>query len=132
MPTHRVSPDCQLHYVVDDYTDPGRALRAFAATLAVTVGLAGCGQGAPRLAPVGPGAVIVAFGDSLTYGTGAAESESCPAVLAQEFAIPYEGRVVTEVLYRAELKADPIHPNAKGYRRMAEAIAELLRKAGAV
>jgi pimeloyl-ACP methyl ester carboxylesterase len=22
MPTHRVSPDCELHYVVDDYTDP--------------------------------------------------------------------------------------------------------------
>ena len=24
MPTHRVSPDCALHYVVDDYTDPWR------------------------------------------------------------------------------------------------------------
>jgi len=24
MPTHRVSPDCTLHYVVDDYTDPWR------------------------------------------------------------------------------------------------------------
>ncbi len=24
MPTHRVSPDCELHYVVDDYTDPWR------------------------------------------------------------------------------------------------------------
>ena len=24
MPKHRVSPDCELHYVVDDYTDPWR------------------------------------------------------------------------------------------------------------
>ena len=188
--------------------------------------VASCGQKVPRLAPVGPGDVVVAFGDSLTYGTGAADHESYPAVLAQliqrnvvragvpgettvgglarlegvieehrpalvivclggndmlrrldetqtrsnlreiirtikgrgiavalvgvpkpaliasapafyaelaqEFAIPYEGKVVTDVLYRAELKADPIHPNAKGYRRIAEAIAELLKKAGAV
>jgi lysophospholipase L1-like esterase len=188
--------------------------------------VASCGQKAPRLAPVGPNDVIVAFGDSLTYGTGAAEHESYPAVLAQliqrnvvrsgvpgettggglarlehvieehrpalmivclggndmlrkldetqtrnnlreiigtikrrgiavalvgvpkpalitsapafyaelakEFDIPYDSKVVTDVLYRAELKADPIHPNAKGYRRIAEAIAELLKKAGAI
>jgi lysophospholipase L1-like esterase len=197
---------------------------AFALVIALVV--VSCGQKAPRLAPVGPGDVVVAFGDSLTYGTGAAEHESYPAVLAQliqrnivragvpgettagglarlervieehrpalmivclggndmlrkldetqtrnnlreiiktikergiavalvgvpkpalitsapafyaelaqEFAIPYEGKVVTDVLYRPELKADSIHPNAKGYRRMAEAIAELLKKAGAV
>jgi len=188
--------------------------------------VASCGQKVPRLAPVGPNDVIVAFGDSLTYGTGAAEHESYPAVLAQliqrnvirsgvpgettggglarlehvieehrpalmivclggndmlrkldetqtrnnlreiigtikrrgiavalvgvpkpalitsapafyaelaqEFDIPYDSKVVTDVLYRAELKADPIHPNAKGYRRIAEAIAELLKKAGAI
>lgn len=186
----------------------------------------GCGERVPRVPAVGPNEVIVAFGDSLTYGTGAAESESYPAVLAQligrkvvrsgvpgevtahalarlpqvidehrpalmivclggndmlrrvdeaqvrknlreiirtirergigvvlvgvpkpalitsapafygelakEFGIPYEGKIVTEVMYQLELKADPIHPNAKGYRRMAEAIATLLRKAGAV
>lgn len=194
--------------------------------LLLVAALASCGQKVPRLPPVGPGEVIVAFGDSLTYGTGAAEQESYPAVLAQliqrnivragvpgettggalarldhvldehrpalvivclggndmlrklddtqtrnnlreiiktirqrgvtvalvgvpkpaliasapafyaelaqEFDIPYDGKVVTEVLYRAELKSDPIHPNAKGYRRIAEAIAELLKKAGAV
>jgi acyl-CoA thioesterase I len=188
--------------------------------------LAGCGEKVPRLAPVGPNDVIVAFGDSLTYGTGAAEADSYPAVLARlinrsvvragvpgemtaggltrlesvmdeyrpalvivclggndmlrrlddgqirsnlreivraikargisvvlvgvpkpalitsapafyeevarEFGIPYEGKVVTSVLYKPEFKSDPIHPNALGYRRMAEAIAELLRKAGAL
>jgi lysophospholipase L1-like esterase len=188
--------------------------------------LLGCGERVPRIPAVAPNEVIVAFGDSLTYGTGAAESESYPAVLAQligrrvvragvpgevtaqglarieqvieahrpalmivclggndmlrkvdetqvknnlggiiraiqsrgiavvlvgvpkpalitsapafygelanEFGIPYEGKVVTDVMYQLELKADPIHPNAKGYRRMAEAIAELLKKAGAI
>jgi len=188
--------------------------------------LMGCGERVPRVPAVAPNEVIVAFGDSLTYGTGAAESESYPAVLAQligrrvvragvpgevtaqglarieqvieahrpalmivclggndmlrkvdeaqvkknlgeiirairsrgiavvlvgvpkpalitsapafyselakEFGVPYEGKVVTDVMYQLELKADPIHPNAKGYRRMAEAIAELLKKAGAI
>ena len=199
---------------------------AVVASLLLTISLAGCGEKVPRLAPVGPSDVIVAFGDSLTYGTGAAEEQSYPAVLARlinrtvvrsgvpgeitaggltrlesvldehrpalvilclggndmlrkldekeirsnlagiiraikargvsvvlvgvpkpalitsapafyeelarEFAIPYEGKVVTGVLYKPEFKSDPIHPNAQGYRRMAEAIAELLRKAGAV
>ena len=194
--------------------------------LLLIAALASCGESVPRVAPVGPNEVIVAFGDSLTYGTGAAETESYPVVLGQligrkvvkagvpgeltaqglmrlprvieehrpalmivclggndmlrrmdeaqvrknlreiigviraqgiavvlvgvpkpaliasapafydelakEFGIPYEGKVVTDVMYQLELKADPIHPNAKGYRRMAEAIAELLKKAGAI
>jgi lysophospholipase L1-like esterase len=201
-------------------------LRAVAVSLILAAGFAGCGEKVPRVAPVGPNDVIVAFGDSLTYGTGAAEAESYPAVLAQlinrtvvragvpgemtagglarlsgvieehrpalvivclggndmlrrvddaqirgnlreiikairargasvvlvgvpkpalitsapafygelaqEFGIPYEGKIVTSVLYKSELKSDSIHPNAQGYRKMAEAIAELLRKAGAV
>jgi acyl-CoA thioesterase-1 len=201
--------------------------RALLATLliAATV-LAGCGPKVPKVAPLGPNDVILAFGDSLTYGTGANASESYPAVLAQltgrkvvragvpgevtagglarlaatleeyrpalvivclggndmlgraddasikdnlreiirtikaggtsvvlvgvpkpalitdaaafyaeiaaEFDIPYEGRIVTDVLYQRTLKSDPIHPNAQGYRKMAEAIAALLKKAGAV
>jgi lysophospholipase L1-like esterase len=54
------------------------------------------------------------------------------AELAQEFAVPYEGEILKTVLYAAEMKADPIHPNARGYRKMAEAVAALLRQAGAI
>ena len=52
--------------------------------------------------------------------------------IAKEFRIPYEPAIITDVLYQADQKSDTIHPNAKGYRRMAEAVATLLKKAGAV
>ena len=201
-------------------------LARWLAAAAVAIALAGCGDKLPKLAKLGSADVIVAFGDSLTYGTGAPENESYPAVLSQltgrqviragvpgeltaqglqrlpevieeyrpqlmivclggndmlrkvnaaeiksnlraiikaikdrgiavvlvgvpqpalitsapefygeiakEFAIPYEGKIVTSVLYSPDMKADPIHPNAKGYRRMAEALAELLRRTGAI
>jgi lysophospholipase L1-like esterase len=201
-------------------------MKRIAYALLLVTALASCGERVPQVSPVGPNDVIVAFGDSLTYGTGAAEAESYPAVLAQlinrnvvragvpgemtggglarlagvieehrpalmivclggndmlrkvdeaqtrqnlraiisaikgqgiavvlvgvpkpalitsapafygelaqEFGIPYEGKIVTSVLYKSELKSDHIHPNAQGYRRMAEAIAELLKKAGAI
>ena len=187
---------------------------------------AGCGPSVPKLSKLAATDTIVAFGDSLTFGTGASEAESYPIVLGQllarkvvragvpgevtegglarvqevidehkpklmivclggndmlrkvdeaqtknnlraliktiqaqgiavvlmgvpkpalvtsappfyeaiakEFGIPYEGKIVTDVLYQRDLKSDAIHPNAKGYRRMAEALAALLKKAGAV
>ncbi|MGB8855181.1 MAG: arylesterase [Burkholderiales bacterium] len=52
--------------------------------------------------------------------------------LAQEFSLPLEENIFAHVLRKNELKADPIHPNAKGYRAVAEAVAALLKKAGAV
>lgn len=198
---------------------------AVCVALALAIVVAGCGK-KPTLPRLASGDVIVAFGDSLTYGTGASERESYPAVLAQligrevvrsgvpgevtaqgmqrlpevleehrprlvivclggndmlrrlsmaetrsnlraivrmlrerdigvvligvpqpallssppefyaelaqEFGVPYEGELLKTVLYAAEMKADPIHPNARGYRKMAEAVAALLRQAGAL
>jgi acyl-CoA thioesterase I len=52
--------------------------------------------------------------------------------LAQEFNLPIEENIFGEVLHKNELKSDAVHPNAKGYRVVAEAVAGLLKKAGAV
>ena len=200
-------------------------MRLIAGLLAVVL-CAACGSKVPPLPKLAPQDVVLAFGDSLTYGTGAAEAESYPAVLqqligrtvvrsgvpgelsaqglarlesvldetrprllivclggndllrkvpdaqiaanlrsllrlakakgvsalligvprpqllssapefyaeiAREFDVPYEGTAVKDVLYDARLKSDPIHPNAAGYRVMAEAIAKVLKQAGAI
>lgn len=52
--------------------------------------------------------------------------------IAQAFGIPYEGDVLGKVLKDSSLKSDQAHPNARGYRVIAERVADLLRKAGAV
>ncbi|HEY8070132.1 MAG TPA: arylesterase [Burkholderiales bacterium] len=192
---------------------------------AILLSAAGCGQQA-QLPPLAADAVVLAFGDSLTYGTGASEAESYPAQLARlinrrvvregvpgevsaaglarlpsaldehrpallllchggndflqrqskqaaaenlrgmirlakargvqvlligtpepgftvtppefygeiakEFRIPYEGSVLGKILRDPSLKSDQVHPNAQGYRLMAERVAELLRKSGAL
>ena len=207
-------------------TNNTRVLQLWVLAVLAVLALAGCRGKNPPLPWLGVSDVIVAFGDSLTYGTGAAENDSYPAVLAQligrkvvssgvpgeltsqalqrlptvlsehqpklvivclggndmlrkaneaetisnlraivrqvraggahavlvgvprpalltsapkfyeeiarEFGIPYEGAVIASVLYKPDFKSDLIHPNAQGYRRIAEALAELLRKAGAV
>jgi len=200
-----------------------KLLRVLALSLAALAGA--CGDSA-KLAPLAPDAVVLAFGDSLTFGTGASEAQSYPAQLesligrrvvragvpgevsadalsrlpgvlddvrpqllilciggndflrnlgsaqveanvrrmirlaqeqgagvlligtpekglllkppgfyaklAKDAGIPYEGDVIGEILRKSELKSDPIHPNAKGYRLIAERVAERLRKAGAL
>ena len=52
--------------------------------------------------------------------------------IAKEFRIPYEGDVLGKILRDSGLKADQVHPNAKGYLLMAERVADLLRKSGAI
>lgn len=192
----------------------------------MVLSLAACGDKVPKIAKLASTDVVLAFGDSLTYGTGAKAEDSYPVVLGQligrtvvragvpgeqtagglerlpevldehkprlvivclggndmlrkgapehieanlrkilteiksrgldamligvpapaliasppefygklarEFAIPYEGDIITSVLYKSELKSDPIHPNAAGYRKVAEAVAKLMRDAGAL
>lgn len=197
-----------------------------AAMLLAAMLLAACGAKTPALPKLGADAVVLAFGDSITFGTGAGENQSYPAVLegligrkvhsagvpgevsakglarlpsaldyykpqllilcsggndflrklgrqqtaenlramvrtardkgvaviliavpepglmpsppdfyrdvAKEFGIPYEDGALAKILRDNELKSDLIHPNAKGYARLAEAVAEVLRKSGAI
>lgn len=51
--------------------------------------------------------------------------------LAKEFALPYEGEILHQLLTDRELKSDTVHPNAAGYRRLAEALHQLIARAQA-
>jgi len=52
--------------------------------------------------------------------------------IAKEFGLPYEGTALRKILTDNALKSDLVHPNSAGYARLAEAVAALLKKAGAV
>lgn len=54
------------------------------------------------------------------------------AGIAQEFRLLYEAGVIGEVLRDATLKSDPIHPNGRGYRVIAERVAAVLGQGGAL
>ena len=54
------------------------------------------------------------------------------AAVAKELHVPYEGDVITQVLKDERLRSDPIHPNAAGYRIIAERVAATLKKSGAL
>jgi lysophospholipase L1-like esterase len=198
----------------------------FSILILTVLALAACGEGKPRTGAVPPDAVVLAFGDSLTYGTGAQPEESYPAQLekligrrvvragvpgevtaqalerlpealdehaprllllciggndflqrlgtaqaaenvramvklarsrdirvmliatpepglaaappafyreiAAEFGLLFEEGIIGEVLKSGSLKSDLVHPNAKGYRVIAERLAERLKEDGAI
>lgn len=54
------------------------------------------------------------------------------AEVAKEFGIPCEKKALARILGKSSLKSDHIHPNAVGYRQLAEAVAALLRQSGAL
>lgn len=52
--------------------------------------------------------------------------------IAKELSIPIEEDALSDILAKGNLKSDYIHPNADGYRRLAESIAALLHRSGAI
>jgi len=52
--------------------------------------------------------------------------------IARDYAIPFEGEILIEILRNKDNKSDPIHPNARGYRMLAVAVADVLRRSGAI
>lgn len=47
--------------------------------------------------------------------------------LAQKHAIPYDSKSLSRILSTPALKSDQAHPNAAGYRRLAESLAALIQ-----
>lgn len=60
------------------------------------------------------------------------KSEPLYAQLGEQFGIPVETASIPAVLGDRSKRSDQVHPNARGYRDMADAVAALLKKAGAV
>ncbi|MCY7389200.1 MAG: GDSL-type esterase/lipase family protein [Burkholderiales bacterium] len=54
------------------------------------------------------------------------------AEIAKEFAIPFNDDALKSILRDNELKSDLVHPNAKGYTQLAQALRKLLKKSGAI
>ncbi len=52
--------------------------------------------------------------------------------IADEFGVPLEGEALKEILRDKALKADLVHPSAQGYARLAEALAGILKRSGAI
>ncbi|HWA37443.1 MAG TPA: GDSL-type esterase/lipase family protein [Burkholderiales bacterium] len=74
--------------------------------------------------------------DVVLIGTPEPGLQAAPPVfygaIAKEFGLVYEGAILGEVLKSRGLKSDLVHPNAKGYRVIAERLAETLKESGAI
>lgn len=54
------------------------------------------------------------------------------AALAKENDLPLENEILPGILGDRSKKSDQIHPNARGYRELAQAISDLMRRAGTI
>ena len=52
--------------------------------------------------------------------------------IAKEFDIPIERHVLNDIVENNALRSDAVHPNAQGYRMIAQAIVKRLQKSGAL
>lgn len=80
----------------------------------------------------GAAVVLVAVPELSLLGALARRPDDAPlyAELGEEEGVPVIGGVFSGILARPELCADQIHPNARGYREMAAAFHERLKKLG--
>jgi acyl-CoA thioesterase-1 len=80
--------------------------------LMIALALLSCGKDTPRLPKLSEDAVILAFGNSLTYGTGAERNESYPVILEN-----LSGKRIVNAGIPGEL-------SAKGLQRLPEVLDE--------
>lgn len=81
----------------------------------------------------GAGVVLVAVPELTLFGAVTRPSDaSLYAELGKEEKLPVVPNVFSSVLAQPELRADAVHPNAEGYRRMTAGILAELKKTGLV
>lgn len=72
--------------------------------------------------------VLVAVPDKRLF------SDAAPfySEISDRLNVPIDREVISDILKSKSLKSDTVHPNARGYRELAERVAELLEDAGAL